>query len=71
MPGHKLPSSIGTAGKPKPKPRRKAVDQPSHSALAKLLASTIAYANIGHWPAANQAAHNLVRVLKAHGIDPT
>jgi hypothetical protein len=50
--------------------RRKAIDQPTHSALATLLARSIAYANANRPSAANDAAHHLVRVLKAHGINP-
>jgi hypothetical protein len=61
--------SVGTHTSPKPRPRQ--VDRETHQALATLLARSIAYANANRPSAANDAAHHLVRVLRAHGIDPT
>ena len=53
------------------KPRAKAIDIPTHKALAAALARAVAHANVGHHARANDAAAHLVRILAAHGITPT
>ena len=55
----------------RPAARAKAIDVPTHKALATALAKIVANANVNHWDAANEAARHLVHILKVHGIDPS
>jgi hypothetical protein len=61
--------SYGPASR-KSTPRHKAIDQLTHKAVATSLARCIANANVGHWDAANDALFIMLRMLKAHGIEP-
>jgi hypothetical protein len=64
-------ATIKSTGTHRPrKPRAKAIDIPTHKALAAALARTVAHANVGHHDRANEAAAHLVHILRAHGIEP-
>ena len=72
MSGHKLPSGIGVSRKRAHPARtvikRPKIDHATRSALAKLLAQSIAYHDSGKPHLARQSAERLVEVLKANAI---
>jgi hypothetical protein len=70
MSGHKLPGGIGVSHKRPGRTviKRPKIDHATRSALAKLLAQSIAYHDAGKHHLAQQSAERLIEVLKANAI---